>query len=78
MYNDQTSLGGSAVASRVVTAVSVWGQNIRDKASLSLKYLQHARMMGVLNSMTDQQLAAVNVARKDIRLEAARLVNLHL
>jgi uncharacterized protein YjiS (DUF1127 family) len=36
--------------------------------------MQLARMTGVLNSMTDAQLAQVGISRRDIPQQAARLV----
>ena len=51
-------------------------QQARQRMSGILVQMQYARMVGVLNSMTDAQLAEVGIARAAIPQQAAYLVGL--
>ncbi len=42
----------------------------------TVQHMQHARMVGVLQGMTDRQLAEMGIARKEIFGHAAKLVGL--
>lgn len=50
------------------------GSIIVGKAAAAVKILQHARMMSVLASLSDAQLAEIGIERSDIPLYAKRLM----
>lgn len=51
-------------------------QNVKQRMANGVKQVQFARMTGVLQSMSDEQLAQVGITRAEIPQQAAMLVGL--
>ena len=83
MHNNQISSTGGIIFLRIAETAALsghlvagWAQRQARKGAGIVKHMQHARMAGVLNNMTDTQLAQVDVKRAEISQVAAKMVNL--